>query len=104
MRVDTPELAVGKTVRWLPLVLTISAVLVATVAFRGKVSMLRTSADLSFADLKQYPTVLIGAFSNRWTFRQLRFFSTRTRARKFATDSGLEWLGKWNGIATGGSL
>lgn len=54
--------------------LTISAVLVATVAFRGKVSMLRTSADLSFADLKQYPTVLIGAFSNRWTFRQLRFF------------------------------
>lgn len=54
-------------------------------AFRGKVSMLRTSADLSFADLKQYPTVLIGAFSNRWTLRlsrQLRFFfeeSTGTR-------------------------
>ncbi len=45
-------------------------------AARGKSSTLRIGSDLSFADLRTYPTVLIGAFSNRWTLqlnRDLRF-------------------------------
>ncbi len=45
-------------------------------AARGKSSTLRIGSDLSFADLRTYPSVLIGAFSNRWTLqlnRDLRF-------------------------------
>lgn len=46
-------------------------------AARGKPSTLRIGSDLSFADLRTYPTILIGAFSNRWTLqlnRDLRFY------------------------------
>ena len=46
-------------------------------AARGKQSTLRIGSDLSFADLRTYPSVLIGAFSNRWTLqlnRDLRFY------------------------------
>jgi hypothetical protein len=45
-------------------------------AAKGKKSSLRIGSDLSFADLRNHPTILIGAFSNRWTLqvnRQLRF-------------------------------
>ncbi len=54
-------------------------------ALRGKTSMLRTAVDLSFADLRQYPTVLVGAYSNRWTLRlsrQLRFFFDEKTANR----------------------
>lgn len=46
-------------------------------AARGKSSSLRIGSDLSYADLRTYPSVLIGAFSNRWTLqlnRGLRFY------------------------------
>jgi hypothetical protein len=46
-------------------------------AAKGKKSSLRIGSDLSFADLRNHPTILIGAFSNRWTLqlnRQLRFY------------------------------
>ncbi|MGI8746240.1 MAG: hypothetical protein ACR2NN_27395 [Bryobacteraceae bacterium] len=65
-------------------------------AFRGKTSMLRTSGDLSFADLRQYPTVLIGAFSNRWTLRlsrQLRFYFDETTGTRICDRQrpGVAW-------------
>jgi hypothetical protein len=46
-------------------------------AARGKSSSLRIGSDLSFADLRSHPTILVGAFSNKWTLqmnRDVRFY------------------------------
>lgn len=38
----------------------------------GKRAQFRTGSDVSFADLKSSPIVLIGAYSNRWTMQMTR--------------------------------
>jgi len=46
-------------------------------ASRQKQATARIGSDLSFADLRNAPAVLIGAYSNKWTMRmsdELRFF------------------------------
>lgn len=56
----------------------------------GKKAQLRTGYDVSFADLKSSPIVLIGAYSNRWTMqltRDLRYsFVWLADDRKVVSD------------------
>ena len=56
----------------------------------GKQAQFRTGYDVSFADLKSYPVVLIGAYSNRWTMqltRDLRYrFELLGKDRKVVSD------------------
>jgi hypothetical protein len=56
----------------------------------GKKAQLRTGNDVSFADLKSSPIVLIGAYSNRWTMqltRDLRYsFVWLADDRKVVSD------------------
>jgi hypothetical protein len=70
-------------------------------AAKGKTSSLRIGSDLSFADLRNHPTILIGAFSNRWTLqvnRQLRFyFDEGTGEQILDRDRpNIKWLLKRN--------
>jgi hypothetical protein len=53
-----------------------AALLTALFASRGKGVEIRYANDLSFSDLRNAPSVLVGAFSNLWTLEmtsQLRF-------------------------------
>jgi len=66
-----------------------SSGLLALFAGRGKATQLRISNDISFADLRSSPAVLIGAYSNRWTMqmnKDVRFafdhFAVIDRAQK----------------------
>jgi len=66
-----------------------SSGLLALFASRGKATQLRISNDISFADLRSSPAVLIGAYSNRWTMqmnKDVRFafdhFAVIDRAQK----------------------
>jgi hypothetical protein len=49
----------------------------------GKATFLRTGPDFSFADLRDHPAILIGAFSNQWTLR-----STRNHRFYFGWEAG----------------
>jgi hypothetical protein len=65
-------------------------------AARGKPSTLRIGSDLSFADLRTYPSILIGAFSNRWTLqlnRDLRFYFDETTGEQIRDRQrpGVAW-------------
>jgi hypothetical protein len=57
----------------------------------GKPSQLRTGYDVSFADLKSLPIVLVGAYSNKWTMQMtsdLPFAFKRMDGRKVVVDRG----------------
>lgn len=65
-------------------------------AARGKSSSLRIGSDLSFADLRTHPTVLIGAFSNRWTLqinRDVRFYFDEATGEQICDrkDPNVRW-------------
>ncbi|MFL6415612.1 MAG: hypothetical protein ACJ74Y_08080, partial [Bryobacteraceae bacterium] len=65
-------------------------------AARGKSSTLRIGSDLSYADLRTYPSILIGAFSNRWTLqlnRDLRFYFDETTGEQILDRQrpGVRW-------------
>ncbi len=52
---------------------------------RGKQPRVRLASQLDFADMRECPTVLIGAFTNRWTLKiagELRFRFMRTADRR----------------------
>lgn len=54
-------------------------------AKRGKQPRIRLSSQLEFADMRERPTILIGAFTNRWTLKvagELRFRFVRTPDRR----------------------
>jgi len=56
---------------------------------QGKPFKLRLASRLEFADLKENPTILIGAFTNRWTLeltKDLRFRFARTADRRAAIE------------------
>jgi hypothetical protein len=70
-------------------------------AAKGKKSSLRIGSDLSFADLRNHPTILIGAFSNRWTLqvnRQLRFYFDEATGEQILDRDrpGIRWQLKRN--------
>lgn len=55
----------------------------------GKQPRIRLSSRLEFADIRESPTILIGAFTNRWTLKiveELRFRFTRTADRRPAIE------------------
>jgi hypothetical protein len=66
----------------------------------GKKSQFRTGYDVSFADVKSSPIVLVGAYSNRWTMqmtRELRFgFEQVSGDRKVIADRNSR--GKYFGL------
>lgn len=56
---------------------------------RGKQPRIRLSSQLEFADMRESPTILIGAFTNRWTLKiagELPFRFTRTADRRPAIE------------------
>jgi hypothetical protein len=61
-------------------------------ARRGRQPRTRLASQLEFADMRDSPTILIGAFTNRWTLKiagELRFRFARTPDRRPAIeDSG----------------
>jgi hypothetical protein len=56
----------------------------------GKTTFLRTGPDFSFADLRDQPAILIGAFSNQWTLRSTRshrfYFASEPDGRRLIKD------------------
>jgi hypothetical protein len=62
-------------------------------ASHGKPPRLRLASQLEFADMRESPTVLIGAFTNRWTLKiagELRFRFTRTSDRRPSIEDSLQ--------------
>jgi len=54
---------------------------------RGKSTTLRTVDAVSFTDLREAPSVMIGAFSNQWTLqmtKELRFVFSRVRGENWS--------------------
>jgi hypothetical protein len=73
-----------------------AAALNAMFATRGKAVEIRYANDLSFADLRGAPSVLIGAFSNLWTLEmtgQLRFVFEQQDGVRLVRDrsGGTTW-------------
>ena len=57
---------------------------------------LRTGVEYSFSDLRNSPTVMLGAFSNQWTIRaarDLRFYFAQIEGQQFVIDrsDGKRW-------------
>lgn len=54
---------------------------------RGKSSLLRTVEAVSFTDVRESPTVMVGAYSNQWTIqmtKELRFVFDRVRGENWS--------------------
>jgi hypothetical protein len=67
-------------------------------AQRGKQPRIRLSSQLEFADMRESPTVLIGAFTNRWTLKiagELRFRFARTPDRRPAIEDSAQPGRQW---------
>ena len=66
-------------------------------AQHGRTAKLRLASKVVFADLRDSPTILIGAFTNRWAteiVKDLRYHFERERGRPWIVDSmtGHKWL------------
>jgi hypothetical protein len=66
-------------------------------AQHGRSAKLRLASKVDFADMRDSPTILIGAFTNRWTteiVKNLRYRFERERGRPWIVDSvsGRKWL------------
>jgi hypothetical protein len=66
-------------------------------AQHGHAAKLRLASKVDFADMRDSPTILIGAFTNRWTTeinKDLRYRFERERGRPWIVDSvsGHKWL------------
>ncbi len=66
-------------------------------AQHGRTAKLRLASKVDFADMRDSPTILIGAFTNRWTaeiVKDLRYRFERKRGRPWIVDSatGRKWL------------
>ena len=58
-------------------------------AQHGHGAKLRLASKVDFADMRDSPTILIGAFTNRWTAeidKDLRYRFERERARPWIVD------------------
>lgn len=67
-------------------------------AKRDKQPRIRLASQLEFADMRESPTVLIGAFTNRWTLKiagELRFRFTRTPDRRPSIEDSAQPGRSW---------
>ncbi len=68
---------------------------------RGKTTSMRTVEAVSFTDLREAPSILVGAYSNQWTIqmtKELRFVFSRVRGENWSIREQVAPFNSWTVI------